>query len=574
MTTERARRLTVSEDGSVLIVTIAVTGILSLLVTVAFSVARHSMQVAQQAENSHGALAAAEAGLDDYIFRINSVDEYWRYDHVTTPPDANTAFVADALSVPVDDPAWTPIAGGTVGLSDGREIDFGEYVYSVDTDDLESEGVVRVTATGRVVAPGGGAQQGVLYDQRSVTATIKQNSFLDYLYFTDFETLDPVAYSTAADEAWAEVNCSVHRWVSERPDSGRPSNRGAGCLEITWAIDDSVDGPFHTNDRWRISGSPTWYGDVSGSAIDLDFYTGSGSPNFLGGDPFYQAPLEMPPSNSALKDVATFDGCVYTGPTSIIMQSNGTLRIDSPYTRSANPGCGTFSGSGNDAPQTVALPGNGVIYVQAIPASTSDPNYTSGCPFGDNGLGYPVSYSSGGRFYADDDETDYSCRDGDAFVEGTLDGRLTVATENDVVITWHLLYQGTDDMLGLIANDFVQIYHPVDRSQSTSRENMQARPNHNQEFRNPQINAAILSVSHSFLVQDWAYGDNGLGTIDLNGAIAQIYRGPVGTFSGSTQVSGYDKDYDYDERLRYTNPPHFIDPVSASWRILQFAEQL
>ena len=544
------------EDGSVLIVTIAVTGILSLLVGVAFAVARQAIRAAGATENVHGALAAAEAGLDDYIFRLNDIDEYWTYDHTSPGPDNNPAFVADATNVAIDDPAWTPVPGG------GQ---FGEFVYSVDTSRLPTEGVISLTSTGRIRPPDGATEANNQYVQRTVRATVKQSSFLDFLYFTDFETLDPIAYSTVANQTWAAANCSVHRWVSERP---------AGCIDITWANDDRVNGPFHTNDRWRISGGPEWTGDVSGSAIDLNFYTGSGTPVFGGGPPFYQAPLEMPPSNAQLRVLADHrgsgEGCLYTGPTEIIMNANGTLRVDSPYTRESGTGCGTFSGAGNDPPQTVNLPSNGVIFVQAIPANATDPNHTVGCPFGNNGLGYPISLS-GGTWV---DDTPYSCRDGDAFVEGTLDGRLTIAAANDITITWHLLYDGTDDMLGLIANDFVQIYHPVDVSQSDAWEDMYAAPNHpTVEFRNPQINAAILSVNHSFLVPFWNQGDNNMGTITLNGAIAQIYRGPVGTFSGTSQVTGFDKDYNYDARLRYTNPPHFIDPVKASWRILQYAEQ-
>lgn len=560
----RLRARLATDRGSALIVTVAVTGILSLLVGVAFSVARNSIDVRDDVNRTHGALAAAEAGLDDYIFRLNNVDEYWTYNHADD--GGNDAFVANAAdhaNIPAD--AWTPVAGGG---------EFGEYVYSVDTSDLVGEGVIRITSTGRVVPRADGQA-----DLRTVTATVKQASFLDFLYFTDYETLDPEAYSTAADRAWAAANCRVRRWQGTRPTSGRPSSSSQGCVEIFWASGDVVNGPFHTNDRWRISGNPRWTDDVSGSAINYasnGFYDGSGSPVFAT-PPFYQAPLEMPPSNSALRSEADHtiggEGCLYTGPTEIVLNPNGTIRLDSPYTRRSGAGCGNFSGNGNDAPQTVSLPQNGVIYVQAIPANPSDPNYTAGCPHGDNGLGYPWSTYLYGGYYFDDELADYSCRDGDAFVEGTLNGRLTVGAQNDVVITWHLRYQGTDDMLGLIANDYVQVYHPVDPDYSRAYQNMPAGPRHpTATFQDPQINAAVLSVGHSFMVQRWAYG-NGLGSIRLNGAIAQIFRGPVGTFSGSTQVSGYDKDYNYDPRLRYTNPPHFIDPVKASWRVLQFAEQ-
>lgn len=54
-----------------------------------------------------------------------------------------------------------------------------------------------------------------------------------------------------------------------------------------------------------------------------------------------------------------------------------------------------------------------------------------------------------------------------------------------------------------------------------------------------------------------------LGTLTVNGAISQKWRGPVGTTGGT----GYIKNYNYDDRLRYQEPPQFLDPVEAAWHI-------
>ena len=59
-------------------------------------------------------------------------------------------------------------------------------------------------------------------------------------------------------------------------------------------------------------------------------------------------------------------------------------------------------------------------------------------------------------------------------------------------------------------------------------------------------------------------------TLTVNGAIAQRHRGVVGTSGGNT---GYIKSYNYDENLRYRSPPHFLDPIQTSWRILRQGEQ-
>ena len=52
----------------------------------------------------------------------------------------------------------------------------------------------------------------------------------------------------------------------------------------------------------------------------------------------------------------------------------------------------------------------------------------------------------------------------------------------------------------------------------------------------------------------------------MSGTIAQLYRGPVGTGSSSVS-SGYAKNYNYDNRLAYAEPPYFLNPVSVAWTV-------
>ena len=61
-----------------------------------------------------------------------------------------------------------------------------------------------------------------------------------------------------------------------------------------------------------------------------------------------------------------------------------------------------------------------------------------------------------------------------------------------------------------------------------------------------RVDAAILALNHSFIVDNWYCGAN-LGTLTVNGAIAQKFRGPVGT-GGASSGSGYIKDYDVQRR--------------------------
>jgi hypothetical protein len=155
-----------------------------------------------------------------------------------------------------------------------------------------------------------------------------------------------------------------------------------------------------------------------------------------------------------------------------------------------------------------------------------------------------------------------------------LVGQLTVATENNVEVTWNLTYQnGTSgtDLLGLIANNYVEIYHPVTSAGANLNASFFGETSRTTPFTDPQVNAAILSVNHSFWVQQYAAGATN-GTLNITGAIAQRYRGPVGTNSSGVVVSGYAKNYVYDQRLKYLSPPKFLDPVSAQWGVATWAE--
>jgi hypothetical protein len=78
----------------------------------------------------------------------------------------------------------------------------------------------------------------------------------------------------------------------------------------------------------------------------------------------------------------------------------------------------------------------------------------------------------------------------------------------------------------------------------------------------PTIEAALLALEHSFIVDNYSCGAK-LKNLNVVGAIAQYYRGAVGT----TETSGYLKNYVYDQRFERTEPPHFLEPIKSDWVI-------
>jgi hypothetical protein len=458
---------------------------------------------------------------------------------------------------------------------------------------------------------------------------------VDFLYFTDLETSDPKVVSGQPAKcgkaasgsqryryAYTAGATSVTSYDSS-PDSGT-------CNQIRFVSGDTINGPMHSNDRVYICGTPTFRGDASTTApgsvtanppssnLWAPDTNCSNSPSFQGkyGKMFWQSKLTAPDSNTTLACYADptrtgcggipaslRKGCLYTGPTLVNFNSNGTMNVYSPYSRKSYNGC--LKG------QNVAPPSdwNGVIYVQDIPSSSSDPNYTSWSKSGGlcnppgsvtspltaqpllintasetKPLGLPRSNETLGYGFT------YPCNTGDAFVQGTLKGQVTVGASSNIITTGSILYhdksagatsyQGSD-LLGLIANGFVQVYHPICASSCGSAgtgnefttagsQSLFGQAWPPRSLVNPEINAAIFAVNDSFVVQSWGSGDtNKLGSsgsspgvLSVFGTIAQENRGAVGTGSGSTPTTGYLKNYNYDSRLHYLEPPYFLNPSS------------
>ncbi len=551
MTTTPTRARLRDESGVALVSVLGLALAMSLLVAASLAHALGGLRDAAREEDWTASLHAAEAGIDDYLFRLNNGDNYWQYSDTHLPADGNTAFTAE-----------TSVAGPA---------NDSDFQYTVDISELATQGVIKVQSKG--------THQG---EERTVDVQLRRRGFLDYLYFTDLETRDPALYPTSGsrDQDWAEANCNVYKY----------NGRHADCTSIYFYSGDTINGPVHTNDIIQISGSPTFLQDTSSSwsiteAADCSHqrWQGSGSPNFpTACSPTYADPLVMPPSNASIKLETRGDlgrtGCLFTGPTSIEFVMSGStpqMKVISPLSSATNCGAAVDGSATN-------LPDNGVIYVQNLPSSSSDPNYSTACNGGSPTHPLDSHLSPG-------DEADYDCADGDVFVWGEVGDRVTLAAANNIYVVADLTLDDNTglDVIGLVANNYVQAYHPYGsepyecgsrrrpRTCYRSAQNLEEyfTTSSGRSIGDREIWAAIVSVDHSFTVQNYTDGDP-LGDLTVFGAIAQKYRGPVGTFytSSGNPASGYDKDYNYDDRLRYISPPHFLDPVKSAWQVIDWSE--
>jgi type II secretory pathway pseudopilin PulG len=532
-----------NEAGFTMIATVVATSILMLLAAVAVAAVNGDTHLTRRDLDQKKAYEAAKAGIDDYAYHLASNSGYWS--ECTNVPAPN------AVNQQGSTTKRRLVPGGT-GAAYALELIPATGQSSCNPSTIQTA-TTSMIETGETL-PGSFRVRSVGFSgpaKSSIVATFKPPSFLDYVYFTQRETLDPVSYgfangSTELTKAYSQ--CAL-TWQQGRYDTpireyyvtnwrGEKEREREYCFKISFATGDQIRGPVHTNDAIAISGTPA-LGRTSKDMIEVGaeepgwYATSTGSkPNFVGTF-VTNAPVLIPPaSNSQLATIAQ-PAFRYTGQVRICL-SGTSMTVGNKEGKCT----GLYSGS---------IPTNGVIYVS-------------------NGTCTEEPYSP---FEATYPETS-GC--GNVYVKGeNYSGQLTIAAQNDIIINGDLTRaSGSSGMLGLIANNFVRIYHPYCKSGvttcttsmgETEREDCNGQ-NSSDSVKDLEIDAAILAIEHSFIVDHYDCGRT-LGTLNVEGALAQKFRGPVALGSST----GYVKNYVYDDRLHYQEPPFFIDPKPSNWVI-------
>jgi hypothetical protein len=571
------------------------------------------------------AYAAAEAGIQNYLFHLIQDDQYWsRCTSVPAPNAVNQRWSGTGADTRT---RWLTVPGGQARYA--LELLPANGATSCLTTSQatmidNATGTFRVRSTGQALNGG---------PRRSIVSTFRRASFLNFIYFTDLETQDPALYFINAQGRptrenqragtpkppqrdvvqWGTETCAKTYWYKGRssipafngtpPNAGRLSTTGTWqsfsrtCGEInfigpstptngnsppTTSDRDVVNGPLHTNDELLLCGyarfgrSPQDSIEASGPGKSL---TGTQTPATVGWRPNSTCGTSAPNVNFTTTGTLKSKLGIWrpNAPTLTLPPSNSQLRKDTdPAYRfkgltkvTLNGANMTVTGRREDGTQltnaVVALPADGSIYVSHDngPLTGTAPNqHGGGCgatynpvaPYGTTALPVPPG-----------------C--GNLEIQGTYSVPLTVGAENDVIIMDDVRKAATADvLLGMISNNFIRVYHPVKNLVANSSGDYDC-DNNGGPAPNVTIDAAILSLAHSFIVDNYFCGAT-IGTLTIFGAIAQKFRGPVGTSVNGTPETGFLKSYTYDDRLRFRSPPKFLDPVAAGWQVQLYVEQL
>jgi hypothetical protein len=539
MTLATLRRRLSEEGGFTLALVAGVLVFAALLGAAAYGAARGEIGQSGETRDAKQAYAAAEAGINWYMARLTADNEYWA--KCTSVPAVATGIPAPVNAewngtMPDTRTRWRTLTGSTAKYAIELLPRPGASGCS-STTMIDATGALRIRSTG-------------VYNgkYRSIVARLTRVRFLDFLYFTKYETTDPLAYPSSQI-------ASANTYCADRYRTAR-ANSTFSCKEIQFASFDAVRGPLHSNDSLLICGASTFGRagkedsvETSASAPGFSRPGGSGcstAPNFQTGFKTGANPLEMPETNDLLASSA---GLTLNGTNRIVLKSNGTMDVTRVQT---------------GVTTNYAVPANGLVYV--------DTDTTIG---GCSRTVPPLDVEYGGTNTASIEPN--GCAN--AYVSGSYNRSVTIASAKDVIVNANLtMAAGADVLAGLIANNFVRVYHPVTTHSTTNGacdgDNITAtsgdvRAPYGPAMTNVRIDAAILSLQHSFTVDSYDCGA-ALSNLTVSGAIAQKYRGAVGTSGGT----GYAKDYNYDDRLKYRNPPLFLDPLNAAWKVLRTNEQV
>jgi len=534
------------ERGFSMVAAIIVLLVASLLLFAAVDAVTGDNLPTRTTLDQNRALLAAEAGLASFRQQLTLNPSYWNECpgvNGSTGVTGTTGWASVAQSSDTgsgESYSYHIVPSSTTTSSDPY-CDTKSPTTTVIEGNSSASGSFRVEVSG--------TSRGV---SRSIVGQFRPQSFLNYVYFTNYEVTDPLVVETGS-QCYNDFGGSkmVYFWQSQG------QQRNNECGPIQFVTGDQINGPLHTNDEIDVCGSPVFgrAGHQPPDAVELGGTASTGavySPcgganptyNTATGSYVQTGTLPVPSDDSSMLAVADGGnasltngcstvgaGCVFTGPTTISLNGNNVTVQNALY----NNGNATVLPNG--------YPSNGVIYVQNNTAQGSCPAYNNTSP------SYPGA-SAG------------PC--GDATVSGSYTRSLTIAAVNDVIINGNLTttmssnYEPTGNVfLGLVADDFVRVAHTAGYGGI--------------QLNNLQIDAAILALQHSFIVDDYSDGSP-LGTLTVDGSIAQDYRGPVGTGNGTQVSTGYLKNYNYDQALQTESPPYFPAPTGTPWELVRVTE--
>ncbi len=420
----RLRRAWRREDGFTMLFVLLALFVGTLLVAAAFTAANGDVKLSSKSTVHTKAYYAAQAGVQRYLYELEKNPNYW-----VKCPEVSLRKISkgklETNEAPEEEYTVQTLPSKTYE-KEGHE----KCKENVQASVLETVGAAAGTFRVLITSKAGTGADAV---EHKIVATFEHPGFTKYVYESNYEVEDPTNFSPEP------TNCE--HYYKERVAKGLTT----ACPPIEFAPEDKVNGPMHTNDAAEIcaEGSNKPVFGRKGREDPIEMLQGhyappgsgscSNSPEILGQYTEEAESLLPPETDGELLETADDK---FSGRTEIV------LKAGSPNMMSVtNKGVTTSK----------AFPANGVIYVE---------NSSEGC-----GVTKYTPFNA-------DTENDQGC--GNVYVSGTYTESLTIASADDVIVNGNLTTTGGSEggeptggaTLGLIAENFVRVYHPVKKGYS------------------------------------------------------------------------------------------------------------
>ncbi len=387
-----------SQDGISLITTIALTGILAMLVLASLSFARSANTQTARTGRTDIALQVADAGVNQYISRLVEDPRY--YDHWVDPAEDPRIDPYGAVHAPGT--AWTPgvswtYAGPSQTWTQLQDARFGKAAYSLRiTPPPSGSDLVTVQSTGQA----GRTDPNPV--TRSVQSQIHPTSIADFQIISN-ATIHYGSAATTTGKLYSAVDIN-HEGVATAP-----------AYAAHFACSTGSTTGCNSSSRPAAVYQAGAYDSVSVPSFQNKFPT----------------PIDFSQFTSSLldiKDAATSGGTAYNDPTAnaweVQFLADGRARIYK-ITGTSDPGAGLTT---IGCPTTINVPANGAMYFEQSVIVSDGTSKSDSC---NSTVGPRAS---------------------------TVNGRVTIATKGNVYVGGNISYASSgDDVLGLIAANEVII---------------------------------------------------------------------------------------------------------------------
>ena len=221
------RRRAGSESGFAMVVVLGAVMVTSLLVAAIYVGVTADVQSTQRDTNTQQAYSAARAGENAFLYQLNQSPDYWSTcsnDYQPTPVAVPGQATGVKYSyVPVYNPGYSNTSCTTAN--------------AISALINQNSGTLRMEFTGYA---GPTNSSGVPKISRTLVASFRRPSPLDFLWYTDHEMKDPALDPT---------NCAGEKYYYQYTTvSSAPS-----ACEIDWVTGDQMNGPMYTNDQYDVT---------------------------------------------------------------------------------------------------------------------------------------------------------------------------------------------------------------------------------------------------------------------------------------------------------------------------------